>query len=430
MEDQAQPTEPVARLLQRAEDDLAGARDASAAAARLAGDAMAAMAAFDPTTTASLAARRCGLLDTAAALARAVHADDRDDLHWPSLTHPGSVVWPSALAASTADTPLPVLLAAGALGYQVTARAAELLGREHRACFHATSTAGALGATAAACHVLSLDRGQRQAALRHAASTLGGTAQAVREGSATGAFHRIVGATTAVAAARAADLAPSVARPLDGPSGFSAATGVALAEHADELDVAVTATTLRRHLVSGFAHTLVDALLDLPRLDPATIRRVVAQVPPMAIAATEPVQQERPRRAAWHLPHIVASALIEPVAPLRALPIDDAVTASLRRRVEVVPRPGADDDLSVAVRIDRRGAAPLVHTRDHPCGHPLDPLDLDELVTKAVQRGLPEPACVRLFDDLLAGAGTVGALPLASLTGQDAAAATCGEAAR
>src|SRR5438132_5726693 len=30
----------------------------------------------------------------AAVAAAAAHVLDRDDLHWPSVTHPGSVVWP------------------------------------------------------------------------------------------------------------------------------------------------------------------------------------------------------------------------------------------------------------------------------------------------------------------------------------------------
>ena len=383
-------SETTAELLAYARADFSRFDEVTPAAARVAFDTLAAMAAAEPTVTTAMERQRAGTLDRTALLAQAVNADDRDDLHWPSLTHPGSVVWPAFLGASSPTTSLETPLDAGRLGYQVTVGVAALLGPRHRQAFHVTTTAATLGTTTAAGVVLALDDAALGRAVRHAASMLGGTSRAVREGegSATGTFHRVVAALTVAAAAEGNDLAPAVTRPLDGQAGFADATGLPLSEIEPDIDVAVTATTIRRHLVCGFAHTLVDAILELPQLDPSTVTRVEARVPELALAATEPPAREPPERPRWHLPHAAASALIGPNARVTALPVEDQGARALRRRIDIVFRPAATDDLHVDLRIELRGSDPLTVTRHYPVGHPACPLDDEALLPKAGQRGL------------------------------------------
>src|SRR5581483_10178547 len=134
------------------------------------------------------------------ALSAAVsHALDRDDLHWPSLTHPGSIVWPVVLALGPERR-----LIAAAAGYETTARLALAVGVSHRRYWHATATAGTIGAAVAAALALGLDEDGVAGAAGHAISVASGSIQCVLERSRTVVFHRAHAAVTGLNAARAA----------------------------------------------------------------------------------------------------------------------------------------------------------------------------------------------------------------------------------
>lgn len=94
-----------------------------------------------------------GMNANAAAFANAAiaHVREIDDAHRAAMLHPGVVsVTPAlALAASAGMTQRQVADAVIA-GYEVSLRLGEMLGTRHAASFHATATAGAVGAAAAA----------------------------------------------------------------------------------------------------------------------------------------------------------------------------------------------------------------------------------------------------------------------------------------
>lgn len=94
------------------------------------------------------------------------HADETDDSHAPSLTHPGCAIVPASLAvAERQDTSGESLVRAVALGYDVGCRVARLMGGiDARGMHgHATHTIGPMfGSAAAAAALLGLDaRGVR-----------------------------------------------------------------------------------------------------------------------------------------------------------------------------------------------------------------------------------------------------------------------------
>src|SRR3982750_1773975 len=64
--------------------------------------------------------------DPAGRLALEAHGLDRDDLHPPTLTHPGGIVWPVVVVAGTGASGREAVEAA-ALGYEVIAAVATLL---------------------------------------------------------------------------------------------------------------------------------------------------------------------------------------------------------------------------------------------------------------------------------------------------------------
>jgi 2-methylcitrate dehydratase PrpD len=96
-----------------------------------------------------------------AALANGVmaHADETDDTHYPTVTHPGSIVLPAALAiGETEHCTGKEFIAAVVLGYDVLCRVSKTLDRRwmQERNIHAGSIAAGFGATAAAARLLKL----------------------------------------------------------------------------------------------------------------------------------------------------------------------------------------------------------------------------------------------------------------------------------
>ena len=82
--------------------------------------------------------------------AAASHFAEQDDVHNGSVFHPGTVVFPPALAvAQSLGSSGRDLLTAAVAGYEVGIRVGEFLGRSHYKVFHTTGTAGTIAAAAA-----------------------------------------------------------------------------------------------------------------------------------------------------------------------------------------------------------------------------------------------------------------------------------------
>jgi 2-methylcitrate dehydratase PrpD len=357
-----------------------------------------------------------------ATAAMSAHALDRDDLHWGSVTHPGSMIWPALLVVGTRlALPLHTVLDAGALGYQVIARTAGLLGTDHRRAFHVSTTAGTIGVAAAVAAATGRAENEIAAAMSHAASTMGGTGQAVRQHARTALLHRAVAAVSGTLAAQHAQLTPAVIAPLDGPHGFAAATGIEL-DHG-QLDEAappvVCGVTLRVHPVNGFSHSVVEAALSIPKVDPERIRSVVVTVPDVVTEFTETEPDIDPVDPAWHLPHIVALCLVG-VLPAPALPAQRIPAAErLRGRVTVTGHAVPRDSLRAEVRVTLSDGQTLLGRVDVPHGHPDDPLSDGELIQKAVSLGV----CTTdegegLLDDLRTARTSTDRLPIPCLSSQ------------
>lgn len=144
-------------------------------------------------------------VDRAADAALAARQADRDDVHWASLTHPGSVVWPIVTELGAASGAAgPRRLASALTGYAAMAGLAAALGPDHAAVFHSTATAGAVAAAATAAVLLDLPDDRWPHALGHALSVLGGSRGALIESSGTRCFHSAHAIRTGLAATLAA----------------------------------------------------------------------------------------------------------------------------------------------------------------------------------------------------------------------------------
>jgi len=193
---------------------------------------------------------------------------DRDDIDWRGLVHPGSIVWPVALALSAdRDASGPALLAAAAAGYRATTALAQLLGPKHSARHHPTAVAGAFGAAITAGLLFELGRDELVAAAAHAISAAGGLGQASLERSRSMVFHRVAATSTGLHAARFAAQGFSGSRHvLDGPRGAIAILGAG-AEAVDsraltELDLAPSGISVRIYPVNGFVQAAVGLSAD------------------------------------------------------------------------------------------------------------------------------------------------------------------------
>lgn len=334
---------------------------------------------------------RVGLLGAVAANAVAAHRNDLDDVHWPSMTHPGSFIWPAVLASGALEkVPLSRLQEAAALGYQVCGRMAALLGPEHRLRFHVSTTAGTLGVAAAVSATRGLDDYLLVDAMLHACSTLGGTSQALRERSSTSLSHRAVAAVTGTLAALQATTSPPVAAPLTGEHGFCAATGTTLDVSTIDrpMDVVVSAVTVRRHPVTGFAHTLVDAILDAGPYPYGAVDSIEAQVSPLAMALTDPAEPTDASQAAWSLQHAAALAVLGRIErPVLHWPPDPDVVA-LRSRIHVREGSYGSSGLGAVGLVRLIDGEEKPFSREVPVGHPADPLSDEALVAKAVRHGV------------------------------------------
>jgi hypothetical protein len=143
--------------------------------------------------------------ELAAYLAIASSNGDMDDVDWREVHHPGSVILPAVLAVgierhSTSDQ----IQRAIQVGYRSAAIFSGIMSSEVRQKWHATSMAGAIGATHAVSELFGLTTNQAYAALSLTCANIGGLAQAGIERNGAAQFNRGAAASLSVISARAA----------------------------------------------------------------------------------------------------------------------------------------------------------------------------------------------------------------------------------
>src|SRR5918999_298911 len=119
---------------------------------------------------------RSSVADAAFANAVMAHGLVQEDMHTPSVSHIGVVVWPSLLSlAEHARASGEDFIAAGVAGYQVMGRlGSALITKELARAFRPTGLVGAIGGAAAGARLLRLNEDETTAALALAANTAGG----------------------------------------------------------------------------------------------------------------------------------------------------------------------------------------------------------------------------------------------------------------
>lgn len=272
---------------------------------------------------ASLVGRAFTVAPDVAALVNgtAGHSFELDDTHDVSMSHPGAVVFPAALAvaADVGATGREVLSAAAA-GYETMARlgAAAGAGRVIARGFHPTALFGVFGAATTAARLLGLDGPGLTSAWGHALSLAGGSMQFSQEsdGADVKRMHAGYAARNGVIAAQMAQAGIGApARSLDGRYGFLALYGEdPRAEALDIEDGAILAihdVSLKPYACNRLLHSMIDVLRELS--DFALPREAVARLVvrgPRKLVDQHVVRRPRTTMAAqYSLPFTVGAVM-------------------------------------------------------------------------------------------------------------------------
>ncbi len=198
------------------------------------------------------------------------HAFELDDMHLPSLNHPGPIVVPSALAmGQEAESTGPQFLAAVAAGYEVMGRIGRGMGRDYvyGRGYHPVGVIGPIGSVVAASKIMGLPADKLFHAIGLATSHGGGT---IEYNQTWGETTRLHAGLAAMGGIRSAVLAKAGLRapgaPIGGKYGFARV-------HSDQCDFAsmvselgskftLLYTNFKLRPYHGILHAVVDKALE------------------------------------------------------------------------------------------------------------------------------------------------------------------------
>lgn len=284
-----------------------------------------------------------------AAFANAVLASalDVDDGHYGSVSHPGALVVPAALAAAEARSRSGrELLGAIVVGYEVAIRAAAVLNARPRERSYGSGAPGAYGAAASVARLLGLDAGRTGHALgitrcHLPVSTVDSVAHGAMTKESVG-WGALTGAVAALLAEQG----------FTGPE-----TGLDEPHHRAESDLApladlgaryrITEVYVKRFPACLMAHAAVDAALELRGrlgLRVEEIAAVTVWTQRGAVALDDPAPRSS-EGAQYSIPYTVAAALVEGALGVEQIleeRLGDARIRALAARVEVRHDPRFD----------------------------------------------------------------------------------------
>ena len=328
------------------------------------------------------------------------HIVEMDDVERESVTHPGAVVVPAALAvAERVGASGLELLAAVVAGYELMVRVGAAVGPEHYYHFHNTATTGVFGAAAAAGWLLGLDRDRLVWALGNAGTQAAGLWQFNDEGALTKPLHPGRAAANGVLAATLSRLGLTGARHiLEGERGFFAG----LAPRGDPQQVVahlgepgeplrVQKISIKPHASCRHTHAPIDAALALRAQLPsdATVAAVRVSTYRAALTLCDKPDPHTAPDAKFSLQFCVATALLRGTVGLAEFSdtalADNAVRALLPL-VEVAIDPAREAAYpgcwSAAVEVTLTDGRTFGAMQDRPKGDPENPLSVPELEAK------------------------------------------------
>lgn len=327
------------------------------------------------------------------------HVVEQDDLHNSSVLHPGTVVFPAALAlAQDLGKSGHDLITASVAGYEAGIRIGEFLGRSHYRIFHTTGTVGTLAAAVAAGKLLDLDQDGFTQLFGSAGTQASGLWEFLRDAADSKQLHTAKAAADGVlAACLTADGLTGARDILEGDQGL--ATGLSTDANprflSDRLGErwALAETSFKFHASCRHTHPAADALLDLMRrenLHADEIKSVVAHVHQGAIdvlgRVTTPRTLHQAKFSMGTVLGLIALHGRAGLAEFHQIPLDDDNVAAFRDKVTMAL--DADVDGAYPARWLGRVTVETVDGRrlqgaiDEPKGDPGNTLSRPELEEK------------------------------------------------
>jgi 2-methylcitrate dehydratase PrpD len=331
----------------------------------------------------------------------ASHVAEQDDVHNGSVFHPGTVVFPAALAVAQArGASGRELLAAAVAGYEVGIRVGEFLGRTHYRVFHTTGTAGTLAAAVTAGRLLGLDTERMLHALGSAGTQAAGLWEFLRDAADSKQLHTAKAAADGLAAAYLArDGLTGASHVLEGEQGMAAGMSrdADPARLVDRLGSrwALTETSFKYHASCRHTHPAADALLQVIEahdLAPDDIARVTAHVHQAAIDVLGAVDEPR----TVHQAKFSMGATLALIAQHRFAGVTEferdyrsAATDTFRRKVQMAFDREVDEAYPRRwigkVTVETVDGRTLSGRVDEPRGDPGNTLSRTELEEKATR---------------------------------------------
>jgi 2-methylcitrate dehydratase PrpD len=279
------------------------------------------------------------------------HLREIDDAHRAAMLHPGVVAITPVLAlASSLGLTHERAARAIVAGYEVALRLGEALGARHAGLFHATATAGSVGAAAAAGMAMGLDAPRLHHALGIAATQAAGLWQLVDDDAhESKSLHPAFAVRNGMTAARAAQAGLPGARAF-----FSGARGMhaALAGEGplDAIDGGLDAperlhtATIKAWPACAMLFTPLDAaraLIEEHGIGAADVHAMEIEIFPHALKIAGVQWPAKPAEASFCLRYVMAVLLQKGalgIADTEAPDIDNPALRALAARMRVLPK--------------------------------------------------------------------------------------------
>ncbi len=324
---------------------------------------------------------------------------EQDDVHNGAVFHPGTNVFPVAIAVAQAfGKSGKDLLTASVAGYETGIRIGEFLGRSHYKVFHTTATVGTFAAAATAGNLLGLSPAQMLHAFGSAGTQAAGLWEFLRTAADSKQLHTAHAASAGLmAAVLAKDDFTGAAAILEGVQGMAAgmSTDAVPAKISDGLGTrwATAETSFKFHAACRHTHPAADALLEVMRsnhLQPADIAHVTTHVHQGAIDVLGPVVDPKTvHQGKFSMGTVLALVARFGHAGLVEFDehFDKAPTVELRNRIEMV----LDEEVDAAyprrwigkVTVNTIDGRTLTGRVDEPKGDPGNTLSRQEIIDKA-----------------------------------------------
>lgn len=335
-----------------------------------------------------------------AALMNAVmaHAYELDDTDRRTFYHAGSPVISAALAAAEDRKASGKVFLEGILaGYEVSVRIADAVNPSHRSRgFHTTGTVGTFGAGIAAAKIFGLSELEIQYTLGHCGTQAAGLFEFLSDGSMTKRLHPGKAAWNGVFAAQLAEGGMTgPASILEGRHGFLNVTAddtdpAMLTDRFGE-DYRIERIGIKRHAACRYAHTPIDAALDLQReqaLDVERIRSVNIKMSERNYTQTGKATASTLVAAQLSSPYAVAVALVNRSANIDAYEhgLEDPDVLKLMNKITTeAHEPYGDFSRTVTLEVKMKDGTVHQQTAELPKGEPEQPLSEEELLQKVTE---------------------------------------------